>query len=103
MNMVSYMEDEIPEPSEKRKAELRRLSERPDNAMDYSELPKLDDHFWKRAIPLKELARNHRHKPKQVSITANIDADIFEWLKSQGQEYQTKMNSVLRHAMLQSQ
>jgi len=103
MNMVSYMEDELPEPSEKRKAELRKLSERPDNAIDYSELPKLDDSFWKKAIPLKDLVRNDNYKPKQVSITANIDADIFDWLKGQGQEYQTTMNSVLRSAMLQSQ
>jgi len=31
-----------------------------------------------------------------------IDADVLAWLKSQGKGYQTRMNAILREAMLRS-
>jgi len=103
MKTVSYMEDEIPEMTEKRKAEFRELSERPDSAIDYSDIPKLDDVFWKRAILLKDIVRSDMYKPKKVTITTKLDADVVEWLKMQGQGYQTRMNAILRNVMLKSQ
>ncbi|MBP5577516.1 MAG: BrnA antitoxin family protein [Treponema sp.] len=36
------------------------------------------------------------NKPKKTDIHIKIDTDVLEWYKSQGDEYQTKMNAVLR-------
>ena len=33
-------------------------------------------------------------------LTVRIDADVLEWLKSEGQGYQSRLNSILRAAML---
>jgi len=102
MKMVSYWEDEIPEPDEKRKAELRALAERPDSEIDCSDQPELDDEFWEKSVLWKDLVRSDLYKPKKVTVTAKLDADVVQWLKRQGRGYQTRMNAILRHAMLQS-
>ncbi len=31
-----------------------------------------------------------------------IDSDVLEWLKSQGKGYQTRLNAILREAMIRS-
>jgi len=103
MKMVSYWEDELPEITEERKAELRALANRPDSEIDYSDIPPVSDDFWKSAVLRKDLLNSNVYKPKKISITAKIDADIVEWLKRQGRGYQTRMNSILRNTMLQSQ
>jgi len=103
MKTVSYMEDEIPQPTMQRKAELRALSGQPDSGIDYSDIPQLDDDFWKRAVLWKDAARSGTQKPVQVAITAKLDADVVAWLKKQGRGYQTRMNAILRNAMLHSQ
>ena len=36
---------------------------------------------------------------QQTSI--RLDADVLAWLKSQGKGYQTRMNEILREAMLE--
>jgi len=33
-------------------------------------------------------------------ITARVDADVLAWLKSDGKGYQSRMNAILRQAML---
>ena len=33
-------------------------------------------------------------------ITVRVDADVLAWLKSQGSGYQTRMNEILRQAMI---
>jgi uncharacterized protein (DUF4415 family) len=40
------------------------------------------------------------YKVKKAPISARIDQDILEWLKSQGEGYQTRLNTILRIAML---
>jgi uncharacterized protein (DUF4415 family) len=45
----------------------------------------------KKGIPVKET-------PKKQT-TVRIDADIMDWLKSQGKGYQTRINAILRSAM----
>jgi uncharacterized protein (DUF4415 family) len=35
---------------------------------------------------------------QQTSV--RLDADVLAWLKSQGKGYQTRMNKILREAML---
>jgi hypothetical protein len=41
------------------------------------------------------------YKPRKEQITARLDADVLEWLKSQGKGYQTLMNRLLRTQMLE--
>jgi uncharacterized protein (DUF4415 family) len=79
-----------------RKAELKTLGEKPDSAVDYSNLPLLDKAFWARAVP------NPFFKPVKTHAAVRIDADVMAWLKSQGKGYQTRMNAILREAMLRS-
>jgi uncharacterized protein (DUF4415 family) len=68
------------------RSEARTYSE-----IDYSDIPELDDEFWKNAV-----VRMPGNK-KLVSI--RLDEDILNWFKGQGAGYQTKINEVLRTYM----
>ncbi len=96
MNMVRFKQGELPHLTEERKAELEALADRPDSEIDYSDIPPLDDAFWTRAVP------NPFFKPVKTHASVRIDSDVLAWLKSQGKGYQTRMNAILREAMLRS-
>ena len=95
---VSYEVDlkNLPPLSEAQKAELKSLSELPDSEIDYSDIPPLDDVFWKKAV------RNPLYKPTKTPTTVRLDSDVLMWLKSQGKGYQTRINEILRRVMLHS-
>lgn len=80
--------------TEKQKAELAALAAMPDDQIDYSDIPPLTDEFWKNAV------RNPFYKPTKAATTVRVDADVLMWLKSKGKGYQTRLNSILREAML---
>ena len=82
--------------SKKQKAELKTLTTMPDSDIDFTDIPPLDDTFWKNAV------RNPFYKPTKTSTTVRVDSDVLAWLKSQGKGYQTRMNDILREAMLHS-
>jgi uncharacterized protein (DUF4415 family) len=84
----------LPPLTDEQKAELQALAEMPDSEIDYSDIPPLDDSFWKNAV------RNPFYKPTKTSTTVRVDSDVLVWLKSQGKGYQTRMNAILREAML---
>ena len=42
------------------------------------------------------------YKPVKKTVQIRLDADVLEWLKQAGSGYQTRANSILRQAMLQS-
>ena len=42
------------------------------------------------------------YKPIKKSVNVRLDADVIEWLRSAGRGYQTRMNAILREAMLHS-
>lgn len=88
--------NDLPPLTEKQKAELKTLSEMPDSEIDYSDIPPLDDAFWKNAV------RNPFYKPTKTSTTVRVDSDVLAWLKSQGKGYQTRINAILREAMIRS-
>lgn len=85
-----------PSLTDEQKAELKALSEMPDSTIDYSDIPPLDEAFWKNAV------RNPFYKPTKTSTTVRVDTDVLAWLKSQGKGYQTRINAILREAMLRS-
>ncbi|NOT19702.1 MAG: BrnA antitoxin family protein [Sideroxydans sp.] len=80
--------------TDEQKAELKTLSEMPDSGIDYSDIPSLNDAFWKDAV------RNPFYKPTKTHASVRIDSDVLAWLKSQGKGYQTRINAILRAAML---
>lgn len=96
MSTVRYKQSELPALTKKRKAELKKLAERPDSEIDYSDIPHLDDAVWKNAVP------NPFYKPTKTHASVRIDSDVLMWLKSQGKGYQTRLNAILREAMLRS-
>lgn len=77
-------------------AELKTLAGMPDKSIDNSDIPPLDDAFWKNAV------RNPFYKPTKTSTTVRVDSDVLAWLKSQGKGYQTRINAILREAMIRS-
>ncbi|MDR2016736.1 MAG: BrnA antitoxin family protein [Burkholderiales bacterium] len=96
MSMVRYKQNELPPVSEGSKAELKALAKKPDKEIDYSDIPPLDEAFWAQAVP------NPFYKPLKTHASVRIDSDVMVWLKSQGKGYQTRMNAILREAMLRS-
>lgn len=88
--------NKLPPLTDEQKAELRALSEMPDSQIDASDIPPLDTDFWKNAV------RNPFYKPTKTSTTVRVDSDVLLWLKSQGKGYQTRINAILREAMLRS-
>ncbi len=82
--------------TEQDKQRLAALAERPDSEIDFSDIPPLTEEFWQNAVP------NPFFKPVKKQVTLRIDADVLAWLRRQGQEgYQSRLNGVLRQAMLE--
>jgi len=78
-----------------RKRRLAELAKRPDSEIDYSDIPPLPESFWRNAI------RNPFYRPVKQQLTVRLDADVVAWLRRQGRGYQTRLNQVLREAMLE--
>lgn len=76
------------------RAELDALRARPEDAIDTSDIPPLDEAFWCNAV------RNPFYKPVKAQLTVRIDADVLAWLRAAGSGYQTKLNAILRQAMV---
>ena len=80
-------------PASKRK--LAELAAQPDSKIDFSDIPPLTESFWKNAV------RNPFYRPVKQQLTVRLDADVVAWLRRQGRGYQTRLNQVLRKAMLE--
>ena len=92
--MVSYTLETLPPLTEARMRKLRALGARPDSEIDFSDIPELSDEQWKNA------ERGRFYRPVKRQITARVDADVLDWLKSQGKGYQSRINAILRREML---
>lgn len=60
----------------------------PDDEIDTSDIPELDEKFWKNARVVDP--------QNKTAISIRVDQDILEWFRSQGRGYQSRMNAVLR-------
>ena len=49
---------------------------------------------------MEDGAARRIHRPVKRQITARVDADVLQWLKSQGRGYQSRINAILRREML---
>jgi uncharacterized protein (DUF4415 family) len=74
--------------------ELAALAALPDDMIDYSDIPPLTERFWENAV------RNPFYRPVKQQLTVRLDADVIAWLRRQGKGYQTRLNALLRGAML---
>jgi uncharacterized protein (DUF4415 family) len=74
----------------------RRVGPRRTSAtrIDTSDIPPLGKRFFANA------SRSPFYRPLKQSTTVRLDADILAWLKAQGPGYQTRLNAILRAAML---
>ena len=68
----------------------KRLKSMTDEKIDTSEMPELDEAFFKNAA---------WRLPGKQPVTIRIDKDVLEWFRSQGKGYQTRINQLLRRYM----
>ena len=86
----------LPPLTDKQKEELAALALLPDSQIDTSDIPSQGKAFWAHAT------RGQFYKPVKASTTVRVDADVLAWLKGQGKGYQTRINAILRDAMLRA-
>jgi uncharacterized protein (DUF4415 family) len=60
----------------------------PDDTIDYSDIPELDEEFWQHAELVRPAAKER--------ITLRLDQDVLDYFRRGGQGYQTRINAVLR-------
>ncbi|QYU67394.1 BrnA antitoxin family protein [Leptolyngbya sp. 15MV] len=82
--------------TEPQRRELAALAARPDETIDFSDIPPLGESFWRDARP------SPFRRPAQQQLTVRLDADVLAWLKSGGRGYQSRLNRILREAMLRA-
>lgn len=94
MKQVEYRLDTLPPLTDAQNTKLKQLAMMQDDQIDYSDIPELTP------SQLAEMQRGAFYRPVKKQITARVDADVLAWLKSQGKGYQSRMNAILRAAML---
>lgn len=73
------------------KSDLRRIDRMQDSGIDYSDIPRLDKSFLKKATMA--------WPPAKKQLTIRLDEDVLAWLKGHGKGYQTRINRILRVVM----
>ena len=68
---------------------------------DFSDAPILTEEQMKEFKP-SHLRNMANYKPIKKTVNVRLDTDVIEWLQSAGRGYQTRMNAILREAMLNS-
>ena len=84
-----------PELTAEQRARLEALAAVPDEEIDFSDIPELTD------AQLAEMKRVEHFRPLKRQITARVDADVLAWLRAPGPGYQSRLNAILRRAMLE--
>lgn len=65
-----------------------RLADPSDKDIDYSDIPPLDDSFFEQAT--------WRLPDRREKVTLRLDKDVLAWFRSQGDQYQERINAILR-------
>ncbi|EFE07400.1 BrnA antitoxin family protein [Citrobacter youngae] len=97
MSIVKHKRGSVSALSAQHEAELKALANKPDDDIDYSDIPVTEDEQW------SEASRGKFFRPLKTQASVRIDADVMEWLKRPGKGYQTRLNAILREAMLREQ
>lgn len=70
------------------RTDWKRVDAMKDEDVDLSDIPELDDDFFKNAVLVLP-------KPK-ATVTLRVDSDVIEWYRAKGKGYQTLINAVLK-------
>jgi uncharacterized protein (DUF4415 family) len=65
-----------------------RVSEMRDEEIDTSDIPALDETFFANA--------RLRMPEKKVAVTLDVDAEVLEWFKAQGEDFHNRINAALK-------
>ena len=86
-NAMSNPEFSLDMPLKERQEKFMQMS---DENIDYSDIPPLDDEFFKNAKLVKP-------NPKTEQISIKLDSEILEWFRNHAQEksYHDLINDVL--------
>ena len=78
--------------------EIRKAYDERDRSLDNDpDAPVLPPEMWENAIIGKY------YRPLKTAISLRIDADVLAWLKSKGEGHISRINDILRQAMLADQ
>ncbi len=66
----------------------QKLEAMTDEEIDYSDIPPLDDDFFARATL--------RTPDQPVTVTMQVDPDVFAWFKAQEDGWEQRMRAALR-------
>ena len=77
----------VPSLTDAQREHLAALAALPDALIDIHEIPELSDEAWSASV------RGRFYRPVKQQITARVDADVLEWLKSHGRGYQGRLNA----------
>ena len=92
--MVRYTMEALPVLTDEDRARLRAMGARSESEIDTSDSPELTAAQWANA------ERGKFYRPLKAQITAKVDKDVLAWLKADGPGYQSRLNAILRRAML---
>ena len=87
--------DNLPPLTDADREEIAALAAKPDSEIDFSDIPPLTEEFFQNAV------RGRFYRPVKTSTTVRVDADVLHWLRSKGKGYQTRLNAILRMAMVE--
>ena len=85
--------------SSKSRTDLKQLAKMKDAVIDLSDIPEIPPEKFAKAIVRKGL----KSVLKKSQVTLRIDADVLQWFKENGKGYQTRINSLLRIYMEESE
>lgn len=74
--------------------ELAALTTKPEREIDLSDLPATSAKDW------RGTGRGQFYRPVKLQLTVRIDADVLAWLRAEGKGYQSRLNEILRTAMI---
>ena len=84
MPTIRKSQKDLPPLSKKRMKELKAL---PDEKIDDSDIPELDDEFWQNA--------EWAEPDKTLPLTIRVKESVLDYFKAGGKGYQTRINAVL--------
>ncbi|MDD1428119.1 BrnA antitoxin family protein [Dolichospermum sp. ST_sed9] len=73
----------------------QRLETMEDEDIDFSDCPEITPSQFAKAT----VHRRTKSIQTKESVMLNIDVDVIEWFKSQGESYQNQINALLRDYM----
>ena len=93
MAIVRYQRKPGDPLTRRQKESLKRVAEIKDEDIDFSDIPKLTDEWFARAV------RGKFYRPVKEIVSIRLDKDVLAFYRSQGAGYQTRINETLRGAM----